>query len=290
MNSSPPILVTGASGKTGRKVIAALAARGALVRAFIRREEIALEMKSCGASEIALGDLYEDESIKTAIKDCQSVIHICPPMNPDETNIAQRITNHCLEIGTERLILYSVLHPLMNGVPHHDNKLKAERYLVNSGQIYTILQPSRYMQHLIPIWNNVIRTGIHDMPFSVDVKFSVADLNDLAEATAVVATENGHGGATYQLAGPDLLSQRDMALILSGLTGKKIIAQAKTPEKFKADAKAASMPVTRLDTMLKMNAHYDAHGLVGNPNVLRWVLGREPTHFKDFVIRDLLEK
>ena len=39
--------------------------------------------------------------------------------------------------------------------------------------------------------------------------------------------------------------------------------------------------------MTKMNAHYDAHGLVGNPNVLRWLLGREPNRFAEFVRREL---
>jgi len=40
--------------------------------------------------------------------------------------------------------------------------------------------------------------------------------------------------------------------------------------------------------MCRMNAHYDAHGLVGNPNVLRWMLGRPPTTFREFVRRESL--
>ena len=288
MTASPLILVTGASGKTGCKVVAALAARGAVVRAFIRREDAAPALKKLGAAETVLGDLYDDVSLRAALAGCRCVIHICPPMNPDETDIAKRITDHCLAAGTERLILYSVLHPLMEDVPHHNHKLHAERYLVNSGQNYTILQPSRYMQHLVPIWHTVQETGMHAMPFSATVKFSVADLNDLAEATAAVATEDGHAGATYQLAGPERLSQTDMAEILSDLTGTAITAQAKSLDRFEADARAGGMPEERLQTMLKMNTHYDAHGLIGNPNVLRWILGREPTHFREFVTRDLL--
>ena len=41
--------------------------------------------------------------------------------------------------------------------------------------------------------------------------------------------------------------------------------------------------------MCRMNAHYDAHGLIGNPNVLRWVLKREPTGFDAFVVREMPE-
>ena len=126
------------------------------------------------------------------------------------------------------------------------------------------------------------------MPFSATMKFSVADLNDLAEATAAVAIEEGHDNASYQLAGPEQLNQTDMAEILSNLTGKAITARAKSLEQFEADARSGGMPEARLQTMLKMNAHYDSHGLVGNPNVLRWILGREPTHFREFVMRDLL--
>ncbi len=283
-------MVTGATGKTGKKVVAALAARGAAVRAFIRRENAASELMELGAIETALGDLYDDKSLVTALSGCRNVIHICPPMNPDETDIAKRITDHCLNAGIERLILYSVLHPLMKDVPHHDHKLQAERHLVNSGQVYTILQPSRYMQHLVPIWDMVLKTGLHSMPFSETAKFSVADLNDLAEATAAVAVENGHEGATYQLAGPEQLSQSDMAVILSDLTGKAIRAKAKSLEQFESGALANGMPEERIQTMRKMNAHYDSHGLIGNPNVLRWILGREPTRFSEFVTRDLLEK
>jgi hypothetical protein len=39
--------------------------------------------------------------------------------------------------------------------------------------------------------------------------------------------------------------------------------------------------------MSRMNAHYDNHGLIGNPNVLRWILGREPNDFAGFVRREL---
>jgi hypothetical protein len=38
----------------------------------------------------------------------------------------------------------------------------------------------------------------------------------------------------------------------------------------------------------RMNAHYDVHGLVGNPNMLRWLLGRAPTTLREFVSWKLL--
>ena len=75
----------------------------------------------------------------------------------------------------------------------------------------------------------------------------------------------------FRSAGPDALSQEDCADILSTVLGRPIRAVAKPIEDFQRDAAAAGMPTERIEGMTKMNAHYDAHGLVGNPNVLRWL-------------------
>ena len=283
-----PILVTGALGKTGSRIISALVKRNAIVRAFIRKKDGVKQAKEIGATEVEIGDFFDDGSLRNAIEGCSHIIHICPPMNPKETDITERITNHCLAVGADRLILYSVLHPLIQEVPHHNNKLKAERYLINSGLNYTILQPSRYMQHLVPIWNNVVDSGIHNMPFNIDSKFSVVDLQDLAIATATIAVEGGHEGATYELAGPEMLSQIDMARILSSLMGKNIRAKAKSIIEFNDWAEKNKISTSRKKTMQAMNRHYDAHGLIGNPNVLGWILKRPPTTFEEFVKREIL--
>jgi uncharacterized protein YbjT (DUF2867 family) len=144
------------------------------------------------------------------------------------------------------------------------------------------------MQHLLPIWSNVLKSSVHSMPFDTAARFSVVDLADLAETTALVLTQAGHEGATYQLAGAEALSQEDMAQILSRLLGRPVRAVAKPLDEFRRDAAAAGVPAERIETMCLMNAHYSAHGLVGNANVLRWLLRREPASFADFVSRELL--
>ena len=97
----------------------------------------------------------------------------------------------------------------------------------------------RYMQPLALIWNKVLETGIHAMPFNIDVRFNVADLLDLAEATAIVATNPGHLYATYELASPEALSQRDMAALISRVRGREIRAGALRLEQAEKNARAA---------------------------------------------------
>jgi uncharacterized protein YbjT (DUF2867 family) len=288
MDLARPILVTGASGRTGRAAIAAIARRGGKVRAFIRRAEVADELKALGAAETVLGDLMDRDALARAVGGAGQILHICPPMHPQEDVLAATMIDLAAHANVDRLVLYSVLHPLLSDVPHHARKLAAEQRLVDSGLPYTILQPGRYMQHLVPIWKSVLATGVHAMPFSASAKFSVVDLADLAEAAALVLTKDGHESATYQLAGPQPLSQQDMAAVLTDLLGRPIRAEAKPLDEMLRDARAAGMPAERIETMRLMNVHYDSHGLVGNPNVLAWLLGRPPGTFADFVRRDLL--
>ena len=277
------ILVTGASGRTGRAVIASLKGREVKVRAFVRREEVCTELKEIGADEIVVGDLFDDQALETAVINCDQVIHICPPMNPNEATLAIKITDLCLKHNVHRLVLYSVLHPILSEVRHHSLKLQAEEYLVNSGQNYTILQPGRYMQHHELIWGEIIETGKHRMPFNVNSKFNIVDLADLAEAAANVLVSGDHEFATYQLAGPEALSQMDMAKIISEVIGIPIFAEAKAVDEYITAAKKIGIPADRIEQLSIMNEHYDKHGLRGNSNILEWLIKRPPTNFVTFI-------
>ena len=223
--------------------------------------EVGEELRSPAAAVFALGDLLDADAVAAAMRGASQVLHICPPMHPQEDAIGRTMIAQAIRQGVERFVLYSVLHPLLADVPHHDRKLEAERALVGSGIAYTILQPSRYMQHLLPIWKVVRATGVHSMPFGTSARFSLVDLDDLADAAARILIETGHEAATYELAGPEALSQDDMARILSLLLERPIRAQFKPLEEFRREAAAGGLPAERIDTMCRMNAHYDMHGL-----------------------------
>lgn len=279
------ILLTAANGKTGRAVLKALAKRGADVKVFLRDEAQWPALNELGATSFAVGDMEDAATIDAAMESCNGIIHIGPPMHPNEVEITRRFINAAKSHALSRFVYYSVMHPLRRAVRHHRLKLDAEEELIESGLPYTIVQPIRYMQHLAMIWKKVLDTGVHNMPFNVDVKFNVADLRDLAEATAIVATEPGHLYITYELAGPEALSQRDMAAVISRVLGRVIRAEALSLEQVEKNARKAGAGDDRVTQMLTMNGHYDQFGFRGNPNVLRWILGREPNTYENYVKR-----
>lgn len=277
------ILLSGANGRTGRPIIAALANKHITVRAFIRDKIQEEALKTVGASEFSIGDMMDQESIDRAVKGCDKVIHIGPPMHPNEVEITQSFINAALKADVKHFIYYSVMHPLRRDVRHHKLKLDAEEALIESGLPYTILQPSRYMQHLEAIWQTVKESGVHAMPFDINKKFNVVDLFDLAEATAIVAASGEHLYATYELAGPESLSQLDMAETISKIIGRPVTAKAISMADLEAGARKKGFSDDRIGQMIAMNKHYDEYGFLGNSNVLSMILGRQPNRFANYV-------
>ncbi len=292
------VLVTGANGRTGRAVVQALARASSVrvplrVRAFLRDASQWPDLAALGASEYAVGDMGDAASVERALADCDALVHIGPPMHPDEKVMTAHFIAAAQRQSLRHFVYYSVLQPLRREVRHHRLKLETEELVVESDLPYTILQPSRYMQHLENIWKSVTAQGVHGMPFSTRVQFNVVDLLDLAELTARVVAESAQGSnqpgrhffATYELGGPEALSQEAMARILSEVLGRPVTARAVPIEEMRAKAQTAGLGEDRIEQMVSMNRHYDAHGMRGSGNVLRMLLGREPTTYRQYAER-----
>jgi len=284
------ILVTGAAGKTGRAVIAALVARGWPVRALVHREEQAGLVHSLGAKEVIVGDMRDEATLKRGCQDARAVYHICPNVSPDEIPIGKAAMASAHDARVEHFVFHSVLHPLTQEMTHHWNKLRVEELLFESGLGYTILQPASYMQNVLAGWQMIIEQGVYAVPYSVESPFSMVDLEDVAEAAAVVLTEPGHAGATYELAGPDVLTQRQAAEILSRRLGHPVRAEQMTMEAWTRQARASGMGAYQIETLVKMFEYYDCHGLWGSSRILAYLLRRESTRFEAFVERTIRER
>ena len=281
-----PLLLTGANGRTGRAILAAMVARGVPVRAMVRNPAHAEPLRALGASEVAVANMEDEAALAAAMAGAGRLLHIGPPMHPQELEITTSLIRLAQAQGLGHFIYYSVMHPQSRAIRHHRLKSEAEEVLIDSGLPFTILQPSRYMQHLAPIWADVLKTGIHAMPFSTARRFSLVDLLDLADASAIVAAEGPrHHNAIYELAGPEALSQQDMAAIIGAVLGREIGARAIPFDELEARARASGASEDRVQQMLLMNRHYDAHGFLGNPNVLTMLLGRAPGTFRAYVER-----
>jgi NAD(P)H dehydrogenase (quinone) len=279
------ILVTGAGGKTGKAVIKALVARGAPVRAFVRSIAHGSSLTAMGVREIAAGAMDDPHALSRAVRGIDAIYHICPNVSPDEIAFAKALIAAATELGVPRLVYHSVLHPQIEAMPHHWAKLRVEEMLFSSALDFTILQPTAYMQNSLAQWDIVKRDGIYRVPYPVETKLSLVDLEDVAEAAATVLMKGGHSAATYELVGTPPLSQTEIAETFGKALNKTVRAEAETIDAWNQLARGAGMDDYQLDTLTKMFRAYARDGLKGNPNGLGWLLGRPPTTLAAFAAR-----
>ena len=284
------ILVTGAGGKTGRTLVRTLS-KVESICAFVHREEHVSIVKSLGAEKVIVGDMHDESAIRSAMQEARSVYHICPNMNPDEVIIGKLVIDAARESGVEHFVYHSVLHPQTEKMNHHWAKLRVEEIIFESGLPFTILQPAPYMQNLLAGWKSIVEAGLLRVPYSVNSKFSFVDLEDVAEAAKVVLTEPNHANAIYELAGIPPMSHLEVAGILSRVLNRDVHAEKEEISDWRLRAERSSEGAQSnrkeytLENLVKMFEYYDQWGLVGNVNVLRWILKREPNSLEIFIDR-----
>ena len=144
-----------------------------------------------------------------------------------------------------RVGYHSVASPYVPAMAHHVGKAVAEDLVRRSGLAWTILQPGVYLQ-------NFDLTGPVEVAYDVDARFGFLDLADLGEAVATVLVEEGHVGATYELASRNATVAELAAK--AGTTAVRVNAGDAPPG------------------LRAMFAYYDAHGLPAGTLVLRALL------------------
>ena len=281
------ILVTGAAGKTGQAVVRALLANGRTGRTLVRNETQRELISSLYDTDIVIGDMSVESVISSLFEDIRAVYHICPNMHPDELSIGLAMISAAKTADVTQFVFHSVLHPQVEAMPHHWQKMRVEEALFTSGIPFTILQPAAYMQNILVEWKNIQQEGIIRVPYSPESKGSPVDLNDVADVASLVLSERDHIGAIYELCGPDILTYQEQATILSEYIDRSIRVEQISLNEWKTLAYEAGLRTYSVESLLKMFLYYDLYGFWGSSHVLSTLLQRPPTSFIEFATNHL---
>jgi NAD(P)H dehydrogenase (quinone) len=284
ISHTPNIAILGATGLTGRALIDHLATRGCRPVAITRNVDKAGSFGDRATPRA--GDLADRASLTAALAGIE-VAHLIPPVFDDrEEDYAANLIAAAIDAGVRRITYHSVLHAPTPAMPHHRRKSMVELMLRESPLQWTNLQPAMYMQTPLSFYDR--EAGTFAPTFDPAKPFNPIDMTDLIEATASILLQPGHEFATYELAGAERLDCRDMAEILTAVSGETVTLGSNDPEAFARRRGAGRGFDTRqIQELLMMYRHYDDHGLVGNGNVLTMILGRLPRDFA-YAVRQAL--
>lgn len=272
MSTNGPVLVIGAAGKTGSAVSRVLLARGVRVRAAVRAGSARNLGYAVDPGHRLEVDLDSGRGLAEAMVGASAVYHLAPNFHPDEVGIAERVLSAAAHAGVPRFVFHSVLHPHDHRMPHHLRKADAEEAVRRYPGGWTILQPAAYHQNLLP----AALAGLMEVPYSLDTPFTNVELADVARVAARVLVERGHHSATYELAGPESLTVRDLAVIARDVLDQDVEAIEVSLDAWAATT-GADLPEQARRDLAAMFTAYGQSGLCGNPTVLAHLLGRPPT-------------
>lgn len=275
------VLVTGAGGKTGRAVIAALAARGrtsdapaVAVRAFVRDPDRVDGLDV----EVAVGDQRRAADLVAALEGVDAVYAIAPNLSVDEVAMGEALLAACHETGTRRLVFHSVIHPQLTAMPHHADKGRVEAAIVGSGLDWTILQPNAYLQNLAGAVD-ALRAGTYPVPYRPDAALAMVDVRDVAEVAARCLADGVGVHATFELSGPEPVTGDRVAAVAAELLGRPVHAERRDPDVWVRGLDDTRGEAAR-DRLRAMFADYDRHGSPGDATVLVALLGHAPRRLR----------
>jgi uncharacterized protein YbjT (DUF2867 family) len=276
------ILITGASGKTGKAVIAKLSSEGHKVFAFTHKNEYVKELSALGAIDVRVGDLRSDSDLEKSLSEVDGIYHICPNMTADEFTIGKNIIRLCMKHSVNRFVYHSVIHPHASQMAHHWQKMQVEEELFKSKLDYTILQPTAYFQNIMG-YVKMILEGVYPMPYSTSARISMVDLRDVAAAVVKVFESPATIHGIYEIVGTLPMSQVEIAEQLALALKRPVEAVEIDKTEWEENAHRSNMPEYSRKTLLAMFDYYDKYGLEGSPLLLTYILGRNPITMEQFL-------
>ena len=267
------IVVTAAGGQTGTAVVRALRERGEGVRAVVSRRAPRPELEALGA-EVVRADLTSPQPWSDVFAGASAAYLIWPNFDPDEAEGARALFGEARRAGLPRLVYHSVLRPQARAMPHHAAKDAAEEALDASGVAFRVLQPCAYADNFDAVLAEVLAGGVLRSQWGLRRAQSLVDLRDVAEAAAVLLTEDGLDGGTFEAAGPEPLTAPRLAELMAERLGREVRAEDVVPRGDPPEAYAGRCRRLMFD-------HYRAHGFTGSPRVLTALLGRPPRTFAE---------
>ncbi|MCZ2821292.1 NAD(P)H-binding protein [Modestobacter sp. VKM Ac-2977] len=268
------IVVTAAGGPTGTAVVRALRARGESVRAVVSSRGPRPELTELGA-EVVVAELSSPMAWSSVFQGADAMYLIWPNFDPDEAEGAAALFAEARRAGLPRVVYHSVMRPQLRVMPHHAGKDLAEEALDSSGLTsWRVLQPCSYADNLDTQLESAQISGVLRSFWGLRTAQSMVDLRDVAEAAAVLLTEDGLDGGTFEAAGPEALTAPRLAELIGEWLGDDVVADDVIPGGEVPTGYAARCQRTMFD-------HYRAHGFVGSPRVLTDLLGRPPRTFAE---------
>jgi uncharacterized protein YbjT (DUF2867 family) len=280
------ILITGASGSVGKAVLQEAIRKGSKVRAMYRSKEEAAKAPS--GCEPVLADYADKESLSKTLKGVRSVYVVCSPI-PQLVELESNMLDACKKAGVDHVVLNSALgagdYPKSFPSWHR----KVEDKLKGLGLSFTILRPNGFLQNIVAFNAASIRAQGAFYAAMGDAKVSYLDVGDIAIVAVKTLQGGAHAGKTYELNGPEAISNQELAKRISRVSGRTV-NYVDIPESAQRDAMlGAGMPDWQVTALLELQQYYQQGGGAKTDGLLQSLIERAPVSLDQYLAANAKE-
>jgi uncharacterized protein YbjT (DUF2867 family) len=210
------ILVTTA-GKVGTEAVRSLTRREVPVRVLVRDLGKAKALADAG-TEVVVGDLDVPASLDEAMAGVTGVILVSPAVPAQELNVVASAAR----AGVGHVVKASSKASADSPIARRRGQAEIEAGLADSGLACTLLRSNAYMQNVLTLAPAIAATSGFGSSAGKGRTGMVHARDVGAVAAEIAASPASHAGKTYWLTGPELISNYDVATVLSELLGRTI--------------------------------------------------------------------
>ncbi|MFE0138295.1 NAD(P)H-binding protein [Streptomyces sp. NPDC059037] len=263
--ASSTILVLGATGKTGRRVVARLRDQGRSVRAASRSGETRFD--------------WTERATWGPVLEGVGALYLVGP--PDPEPVADFVSQ-AAAAGVRRFVVLSGRGVEVYGDSFEPSMAEAERVVRELNVDWTVIRPNNFTQNFDEdIFHAPLVAGRLALPVG-DVPEPFIDVDDIADVAAALLTEDGHTGRVYELSGPRAMTFAEAVAELAEASGRPMRFEDITPDAYVAELTAADVPTDAAralaDVLSWLSEGHNATPTTG----VRDVLGREPRDFSAY--------
>ncbi len=270
---SGPFLVTGGTGKTGRRVADLLRRRGVEVRAVSRSTDPAFD--------------WTDATSWPAALDGARGVYLVPA---DGLGVTGEFARRAAEASVERIVVLSargVTTPgyFENPEPLVSDFLEREQGVRASGVDWTVIRPGWFMQNFDEgEFLDALRGGRLELP-TAEGAAAWIDADDIAAVAASLLVDGGHSGETIELTGPRALPVGEATALIAAEAGRAIEYVPVTEDRYREQLREARVAPESIETAVSALSAIWIGSEEPTTDGVRRVLGRDPGTFEDFVRR-----
>ncbi|MFJ9843590.1 NAD(P)H-binding protein [Kitasatospora sp. NPDC101155] len=275
------IVVTGATGTVGSKVVVGLRERGQAVRALVRAgSEGPAEWDE--AVERVAADFIDPDSLDMALAGADTV-YLLVAVHPEMSAHERNVIDAAVRTGRRpRIVLHAAagIEYRPEGVRFVGTHVAGLDHLKASGLPWTVLGPNGFYQNFLGMAESV-KAGTLAVPGG-EAAVSYVDARDVAAAAVEVLATDGHEGAVYTLTGPAGLTHGELAEQLAAVAGRPVSYTALAPEQALAGMLGAGWPAWRAEGMVELYGLYAAGQASAVSSDVEKLTGRRPRSFAEF--------